>query len=74
MPDSLMQRIKEVSVTRKTSFRALVIEALEKSLAQNESTFVLADASCGKASKQKKVSAEQINREIDQQRQGPYQG
>lgn len=74
MPDSLMQRVKAVSVSRKTSFRALVIEALEKSLAQSESSFELPDASAGKAKKKPQVTASQVNAEIDQLREGAFRG
>ena len=72
MPDSLMQKVKAVSISRKTSVRALVIEALEKSLAQNEIPFELRDASAGKVKKKPRVTAAQVNAEIDQLREGSF--
>jgi hypothetical protein len=72
MPDGLMQRVREVSAARKTTFRALVIEALEKSLLNQDTKFELRDASAGKPRKSEGISAEQINAELDAQREGSF--
>lgn len=65
-----MQRVREVSAARNTTFRAMVIEALEKSLMCPQVTFQLRDASVGKDGRGGSISADQINQELDAQRQG----
>ena len=68
IPDSLLRRAKNQMHKQKTTFRALVITALEKSLSQGDAKdFRLRDAAVGKRGK-KTVSAEAINRTIDKQR------
>ncbi|HMP72622.1 MAG TPA: hypothetical protein PKE55_05095 [Kiritimatiellia bacterium] len=55
---------------RGLTFRTLVIDALEKSLAEKPTTFVLRDASAGYASKSRSsVSSADINRVIDDLRE-----
>lgn len=74
MPDGLMQRVREVSAARNTTFRALVIEALEKILEPDRKPFQLRDASAGKAydPSQGGLSPLQINQQIDQVREGIF--
>jgi len=68
IPDSLLRRAKNQMHKQNTTFRALVITALEKMLSQGEAKdFRLCDAAVGKRGK-KAVSAEAINQTIDKQR------
>lgn len=68
MPDTLMQRVKIAAAKRKTTFRALVVDALEQTLDQPQQLFELEDASVGTEEK-KPVSNATINRLIDTQRE-----
>lgn len=47
MPDALMERVKTVAARRNTTFRALVVDALERSLEATKQPFELQDASVG---------------------------
>ena len=62
-----MARVKLRLAERKVTFRALVITALEQVLAEESRPFQLRDASVGGGSRET-VSAEVINRAIDEQR------
>lgn len=73
MPDQLLRRVKKVGLERNMSFRAMVIDALERTLEEPSVGFRLRDASVGtKARAINKVSAEAINRAIDNQRDSPF--
>jgi len=69
IPDSLMVRLKRALSDRKTTFRSLVISALEQTLEEKEPVgpFRLRDASTGKANG-RTVSNEAINQAIDENR------
>lgn len=73
MPDALMQRVKTVAAERKTTFRALVVDALERSLDPEPKDFRLEDAAVGESPrKAQPVENETINRAIDAQRDNPF--
>lgn len=60
IPDSLLSRVKNQIHKKKTTFRALVIKALESELAEADAKpFQLRDASVGKRGR-KKVSNSEI--------------
>ena len=69
MPDALMQRVKTVAAERKTTFRALVVDALERSLDPAPKNFRLEDAAVGESPrKAERIESDAINRAIDAQR------
>lgn len=70
IPDSLLDRVKQVLQKRKTTFRSVVIAALEKALEEAAIPFVLRDASVGvdRGAPAKTVSAKEINHRIDELR------
>lgn len=75
MPDDLLNRVKQVSAARKTTFRRLVIDALERTLAEAPQNFRLRDAAAGsqiqtQTQAENRVSAATINKTIDEQRKG----
>ncbi|HKK19250.1 MAG TPA: hypothetical protein VJ952_11270 [Opitutales bacterium] len=68
MPDALMRRVKTLAAGRKTTFRALVVDALERTLEETPGEFQLEDASVGTpATTQDSVSNQQINEAIEAQ-------
>lgn len=70
MPDSLMKKVKLAAARRNTTFRALVVDALERSLDESSKHFSLEDASAGKAPESgHEIGAETINSAIDNQRE-----
>ena len=70
MPDRIMRKAKVVMAKRNMTFRALVVDALEKSLNEDHSPFVLRDASAGyDASANDRRTSADINRAIDDNRQ-----
>jgi predicted transcriptional regulator len=76
MPDRLLKRVKQVAAERKTTFRALVVDALERSLAERPRSFKLRDASVGPKPGRKggkeEVSTEAINEAIEAQRESRF--
>ena len=72
MPDALMHRVKMTAAQRKTTFRALVVEALERTLDEPASSFELKDASVGSTRREDVVSSAAINELIDQQREARF--
>jgi hypothetical protein len=69
MPDALMKRVKTLAAHRKTTFRALVVDALERSLEATPAGFQLEDASVGaRGVTEDCVSTQQINDAIEEQR------
>lgn len=74
MPDDLARRLKKAAVDRHTTARALLIDALERSLGESHGPFQLRDASVGESSASGyKVDNVRVNQEIDEQRQwGPF--
>ncbi len=69
MPDALMKRVKVTAARRKTTFRALVVDALERTLDEAPQHFELEDASVGSTAPINTVSTQTINEAIDEQRQ-----
>lgn len=70
MPDTLMRKAKVVMAQRKMTFRALVVDALERSLSEERQSFVLRDASAGwDASDNDLRSSADINSAIDSLRE-----
>jgi len=59
---------------RKMTFRALVIDALERSIATPPASFKLRDASAGHAGADGKVSSEAINHAINEAREPIFEG
>ncbi len=73
MPDQLLARVRKVTGERNMTFRALVIDALERVLEQNPGEFRLRDASVGKKPRGKSaIGSEAINRAIDAGRDGSF--
>ena len=72
IPDSLLDRVKQVLQKRKTTFRSVVISALEKALEEESAPFALRDASVAGDPNGRKVSAEEINRQIDESREPAF--
>jgi hypothetical protein len=70
LPDSLAERIKACLAKRKMTFRGLVIAALEQALRDDPAPFKLRDASVGGG--QRKVSNDEINTEMDAQREPAF--
>lgn len=69
MPDALLKRVKTVAAQNNTTFRALVVNALEQSLDASNKKFYLDDASVGPALPEAEtISNERINEAIDGQR------
>ena len=66
LPDALMDRVKACLATRKLTFRALVISALEQALQEDPKPFKLRDVSVGGGTRT--VSGTEINHAIDEQR------
>jgi Arc/MetJ family transcription regulator len=73
MPDQLLARVKRFTAERNTTFRALVIDALEKVLEPPLREFRLRDASVGlKPQKGKGLDSDAINQAIDAQRESSF--
>ena len=72
MPDLLMKRVRRLLADRNMTFRALVIDALEQAIREEAPAFRLRDAAVGCVDRGRcGVSAEAINRAIDEQRERP---
>jgi len=72
MPDDLLRRIRPLLAERKMTFRALVIDALDRVIETRPVSFRLRDASVGEDNA--RVSSEVINRAIDTAREPFFQG
>ncbi|MEY2906958.1 MAG: hypothetical protein RLZZ408_1429 [Verrucomicrobiota bacterium] len=72
MPDDLLRRIRPLLEERKMTFRALVIDALDRAIETRPVSFRLRDASVGED--HAGVSSEAINRAIDEARGPSFQG
>jgi len=72
MPDDLLRRIRPLLAERKMTFRALVIDALDRVIETRPVSFRLRDASVGADCAG--VSSEAINRAIDAAREPFFQG
>ena len=70
MPDTLMKRVKLAAARRKTTFRALVVDALERTLDDSPKDFRLEDAAAGQsADVENRVDQTAINAAINAQRE-----
>ncbi len=66
MPDPLFRRAKQAMARRGMTFREMVIDALEQSLAEKHEPFVLRDESAGYSAREgERVTSVDINRAID---------
>ena len=74
VPDDLLKRVKPLLVERKMSFRALVIDAVERAIEVPAASFRLRDASAGQAGDGAAVSSEAINRAINEAREPSFRG
>lgn len=74
LPDPLLQKAKRLAAERKTTVRALIIEALQSSLNQRRGKFALRDASFGDAGEGERVSIAAINEAIDLSREMAFRG
>jgi hypothetical protein len=72
MPEDLLRRVRPLLAERKMTFRALVIDALDRVIEARPSSFRLRDASVGEDNAG--VSSEAINRAIDEARGPSFQG
>lgn len=74
VPDELLKRVRPVLAERKMTFRALVIDAVERAIQAPATSFRLRDASAGHAGDDSAVSAEAINHAIDAAREPAFHG
>ncbi len=74
VPDELLKRVRPLLAERKMTFRALVIDAVERAIAEPSVSFKLRDASAGHIGIDGAVSSEAINRTIDELREPAFQG
>ncbi len=73
MPDALMHRVKKIAAERRTTFRALVVDALERALEEKPRAFKLRDAAVGRGTPVKKrVDTAAINLAIREQRESSF--
>lgn len=72
MPDALMRRVKMAAAQRKTTFRALVVDALERTLDEVPNSFKLEDASVGSTREGDPVSNAAINELLETQRESRF--
>lgn len=71
MPDDLLERARPLLAERKMTFRALVIDAVERVLEAPAVDFKLRDASAGASGR---VSSKAINSAIDKMREPSFPG
>lgn len=74
VPDDLLKRVRPLLAERKMTFRALVIDAVERVIQAPSATFRLRDASAGHTDEETAVSSEAINCAIDAAREPSFQG
>ncbi len=74
VPDDLLKRARPLLAERKMTFRALVIDAVERAIEAPSVSFTLRDAAAGYPGDDGGVSSESINRAIDQAREPSFQG
>jgi hypothetical protein len=74
VPDDLLKRVKPLLAERKMTFRALVIDAVERAIEVPAASFRLRDASAGHAGDGTAVSSEAINRAINEAREPAFHG
>ena len=74
VPDDLLKRARPLLVERKMTFRALVIDAIERVIEAPPVSFRLRDASVGYSGDDRGVSSESINRAINEAREPSFPG
>ena len=74
VPDDLLKRARPLLAERKMTFRALVIDAVERAIETPSVPFRLRDASVGYAGHGRGVSSKAINRAIDEAREPSFRG
>lgn len=74
MPDDLLRRVRPYLQERKMTLRALVIDALDRTIETHPVPFTLREASAGDVGGGAGVSSEEINRAIDEARGPSFQG
>jgi hypothetical protein len=74
VPDDLLKRVRPLLAERNMTFRALVIDAVERAIQVPAVAFRLRDASAGHAGVETAVSTEAINQAIDAAREPAFQG
>ena len=72
VPDDLLKRARPLLAERKMTFRALVIDAIERVIETPAGSFRLRDASAGFAGDDGGVSSESINHAINEARELPF--
>lgn len=71
MPDSLSQQLKRTAADRKTTMRALIVQAVKQSLDAPAARFRLRDATVGQATSHS-IDAAAVNQAIDALREPVY--
>jgi hypothetical protein len=74
VPDDLLKRVRLLLAERKMTFRALVIDAVERAIEAPSAAFRLRDASAGHTGTGPAVSSAAVNRAIDAARQPAFRG
>jgi hypothetical protein len=74
VPDDLLKRVRPILAERNMTFRALVIDAVERAIQAPLAAFRLRDASAGHGGDDTAVSGEAINHAIDAAREPSFQG
>lgn len=74
VPDDLLKRARPLLAEKKMTFRALVIDAVERAIEAPSVPFRLRDASVGDAGDDGGVSSKAINRAIDEARDPSFRG
>ena len=70
----MLKRVKPLLAERKMTFRALVIDAVERAIEVPVASFRLRDASAGHAGEGPAVSSEAINGAINEAREPAFRG
>jgi hypothetical protein len=74
VPDDLLKRARPLLAERKMTFRALVIDAVERAIETPSVSFSLRDAAVGYAGDDGGVSSDSINRAINEAREPSFPG
>lgn len=74
VPDDLLKRVRPLLAERKMTFRALVIDAVERVIQSPSAVFRLRDACAGHADEGAVVPSDAVNRAIDAAREPSFKG
>lgn len=74
VPDELLERVRPLLAERRMTFRALVIDAVERAISAPSVSFKLRDASAGHVGIDGAVSSDAINRTINELRERDCEG